>query len=30
MTHELPLFRGSEAIPLEPDAALGVAARGPY
>jgi hypothetical protein len=27
---ELPLFSGSEAIPLEPDAALGVAARGPY
>ena len=30
MAHELPLFSGGQAIPLEPDAALGVAARGPY
>jgi hypothetical protein len=30
MAHEPPLFSGSEAIPLGPDAALGVAATGPY
>jgi phosphoglycolate phosphatase-like HAD superfamily hydrolase len=29
MAHELPLFSGREAIPLGPDAALGVAATGP-
>lgn len=30
MAHELPLFSGSEAISLEPDAALRVARTGPY